>query len=340
MAIRDCRLAIVMRIHRSKHSWLNALESDFVRRSISKRRRTFVSAFAFVALAFLALSLVTFDALNARDKAEKATIDALDHAGAANWNAGIVARDIRDDEWGAAHLFAASAKAFAAAGEAQKAAHSMSAKDHDVIGTFLHDGPVNGPVLSLVDFEKNIWRVLTWSDDRTARIWDPASRPPDLLKTLRHHEPFRGASFNDDSSLVLTWSEDGYARIWNTDSDDIQPLALLKHEEGVQGGGFSSLKSAKVLTWSGDGTAKLWDGCKRGRQKTPLRTFGHRAAVLGAMFNEDESNVLTWSKDGTACLWETHDGGSELPIRKFTHSSDNSGTVGRRCSRVSLWEVT
>ena len=34
----------------------------------------------------------------------------------------------------------------------------------------------------------------------------------------------------------------------------------------------------------------------------------HESAIIGAIFNEDESLILTYSADGTARLWYTRDG--------------------------------
>ena len=55
--------------------------------------------------------------------------------------------------------------------------------------------------------------MLTWSDDKTARIWDVASGK--AVQVLEGHTSFvYGASWSRDETRVLTWSPDNTARVW------------------------------------------------------------------------------------------------------------------------------
>ncbi len=59
-------------------------------------------------------------------------------------------------------------------------------------------------------------RVLTWTWDGSARLWDSASGGP-LTPPLRHDDWVSGAHFSADESHVLTWSwDDGSARLWDS----------------------------------------------------------------------------------------------------------------------------
>ena len=59
-------------------------------------------------------------------------------------------------------------------------------------------------------------RILTWSDDGTARLWDAATGK-EVVAALRHDADSAvwGAAFSRDESRILAWSEDGTARLWD-----------------------------------------------------------------------------------------------------------------------------
>ena len=53
-------------------------------------------------------------------------------------------------------------------------------------------------------------RILTWTDDNTARLWDAATGK-EVVAPLRHEDAVTGAVFNRDESRILTWSDDNTA---------------------------------------------------------------------------------------------------------------------------------
>jgi WD40 repeat protein len=93
----------------------------------------------------------------------------------------------------------------------------------DPLQTFKHEGRVNG-----AQFSRDESRVLTWSADKTARLWDVAK--PDPLQTFQHDDYVNGAQFSRDESRVLTWSDDKTVRFW----DNTDPLAVLTPSERIR----------------------------------------------------------------------------------------------------------
>jgi WD40 repeat protein len=160
--------------------------------------------------------------------------------------------------------------------------------------------------------------VLTWSTDKTARLWDVTK--PELLQTFKHDSYVVGAQFSRDESRVLTWSYDNTARLW--DVTQPEPLQTFKHDGPVRGSRFSRDES-RVLTWSSGKTARLWDVAK----PDPLQTFKHDSLVNGAQFSRDESRVLTWS-GGEVRLWDNTDPLAVLtPSERIRELEVRSGTT-------------
>ena len=72
-------------------------------------------------------------------------------------------------------------------------------------------------------------RVLTASEDKTARLWDAATGQE--LQVLRGHEDWvHSAVFSPDGARVLTASADNTARLW--DAATGQELKVLRGHEG------------------------------------------------------------------------------------------------------------
>jgi WD40 repeat protein len=65
-------------------------------------------------------------------------------------------------------------------------------------------------------------RVVTASDDSTARIWDAATGKL-LAPALVHQGEVRSAAFSPDGTHVVTASDDNTARVWETRIDETSP---------------------------------------------------------------------------------------------------------------------
>ena len=114
-----------------------------------------------------------------------------------------------------------------------------------------HEGTVWGAA-----FNRDESRILTWSDDSTARLWDAATGR-EVMAPLRHEGLVWGAAFNRDESRILTWSDDNTARLWDaaTGQEVVPPL----HHAGPVWGAAFNRDESRIITWSADNTARLWD---------------------------------------------------------------------------------
>jgi WD40 repeat protein len=65
-------------------------------------------------------------------------------------------------------------------------------------------------------------RVVTASEDNTARVWDAATGK--LLTLLQHQGGVLSAAFSPDGTRVVTASADNSARAWETRLDETAPV--------------------------------------------------------------------------------------------------------------------
>ena len=160
-----------------------------------------------------------------------------------------------------------------------------------------HTGP-----LTVAAWSPDGARVVTASDDNTARIWEAASG--ELLATLEGHVSRVGsAAWSPDGSRVVTASGDKSARIWEAASG-----ALMATLEGHRYGVFSATWSpdgTRVVTASGDNSARIWEAATGALLAT---LEGHVALLRSAAWSPDGTRVVTASDDYRARIWEVGSG--------------------------------
>jgi WD40 repeat protein len=102
-------------------------------------------------------------------------------------------------------------------------------------------------------------RVVTASEDGTARIWDSVSGEC-LVPPLGHQKGVKSASFSPDESRVVTACEDGFARVWSVETG-MRSGPALRHPSICDA--LFSPDSKLVVTcgsaWDEPETAQIWD---------------------------------------------------------------------------------
>ena len=173
-----------------------------------------------------------------------------------------------------------------------------------LIVNFGHLGEVND-----ASFSPDGSRIVTGSDDETARVWDAETGAS--LATLKGHDGSVGsASFSPDGSRIVTGADDKTARVW--DAETGASLATLKgHDYAVESASFSP-DGGLIVTGSGDGTARVWDA-ETGASLATLK--GHDGSVRSASFSSDGRRVVTGSGDGTARVWDAETGASLATLK-------------------------
>jgi WD40 repeat protein len=101
-------------------------------------------------------------------------------------------------------------------------------------------------------------RVVTGSDDGTARVWGDLSSPSPVATVLRRHAgPVRVAVFSPDGRRVITGSDDHTARVWDLSGPSPVGTVLDGHTGPVYAAAFSP-DGRRVVTGSDDYTARVW----------------------------------------------------------------------------------
>ena len=109
-------------------------------------------------------------------------------------------------------------------------------------------------------FSKDGTKIVTASDDKTARVWNINDGMQALQKlggSEGHEWAVLCAVFSDDGQRVITSSEDNSAKIWDAETDELYQT-LTGHTAAVISVAFSP-DGNRALTASADFTAKLWD---------------------------------------------------------------------------------
>lgn len=151
-------------------------------------------------------------------------------------------------------------------------------------------------------------RVVTTSDDGTARLWSTPARPAlaeagrQLAVLDRRSRPLLGAAFSPEGERVLTYGLDGRVRVWSTATatELATPITL---ESGVVHAEFDA-QGRRLLALDQQGRVWLADPAHEGAQ-AELARGGARAA----RFSRDGRFVLTGHADGTLAEWRVEDRG-------------------------------
>jgi hypothetical protein len=108
----------------------------------------------------------------------------------------------------------------------------------------------------LATFDAARERVVTASEDQTARIWDARTGEP-VGKKLQHGGWVLAATFGAAGERVVTASKDQTTRIW--DAHTGEPIGKnLQHNGPVRAATFDAA-GERVVTASEDQTARIWD---------------------------------------------------------------------------------
>ena len=159
------------------------------------------------------------------------------------------------------------------------------------------------PIAEALVLARRAQRVLTASDDGTARLW--ASAAGSSFTCLEHKGAVSTARFSVDGRRLITAGADRTARVWRAADGD--PHLVLRHEGPVLSAVFSP-DGRRIATVSENRedtrvTARVFDG-RTGR----LLYTPDQVGVASLFLQSGRQAVATALADRTARLWRATDG--------------------------------
>jgi WD40 repeat protein len=180
---------------------------------------------------------------------------------------------------------------------------AQAARSTPLVTLIGHAAAVNQAV-----FSPDGARVVTASDDRTARVWDARTGAP-VTPPLRHQAAVTAVAFSLDGTRVVTASDDTVARIWDTRTGALMTPPLV-HQDAVAIVAFSP-DGKRVVTASKSRELRVWDATTGA---TLLSWRVPDGSIEAAMFSPDGAQVITVSGGHTVLAW---DATSASPIARL-----------------------
>jgi len=183
-----------------------------------------------------------------------------------------------------------------------------------LLQVLFHEG-----ALTSLEFSPDGGRLLTASEDKTARVWGVASGEP-LTPPLPHEDTLGAACWSPDGRTALTMSRDGVAKVWDATSGQTiatlpQPADFRPVFDRIDPMASFSPDGRWVLTVFGSFAARVWEA---GTGKLIL-TLAHSNLVYDAAFSPDGRFIITGSNDRTARIWEAATGKPTGVILRHKH---------------------
>jgi WD40 repeat protein len=99
-------------------------------------------------------------------------------------------------------------------------------------------------------------RIITGSDDNTAKVWDAATGQ-ELLTLNGHADSVSAVAVSPDGRRIITGSDDKTAKVWDAATGQ-ELLTLNGHASSVSAVAVSP-DGRRIITGSDDKTAKVWE---------------------------------------------------------------------------------
>ncbi len=205
-----------------------------------------------------------------------------------------------------------------------------------------HGGPVNTAY-----FSPDGGRVVSASNDRTARIWDALGGLP-VGAPLQHPEAVAYARFSPDGKLVGTVCDDGLARVWEaSDGRLLVPDLRIVPQESRRPFApdiLFSPDSRRLAVRSGNSVRLV--NARTGQLEVP--PLDHPAPIQSMFLSPDGARLLTASADGWIRSWDLSQvppqprdlvrHGNRLALAGFGADGKSALTVGEDAG-VRLWDL-
>lgn len=214
-------------------------------------------------------------------------------------------------------------------------ARVWNSRTGELLHRFTHEGHVRWAT-----FSPDGQRVLTCSDDRTARVWDVETGEP-VSPVLQHGDFVEGGAFSPDGQHVVTACRDHTGQVWDIPAGT-KTSGPLQHFGGVNNVCFLP-DGQTVVTAARDGTARMWS-VETGQPAAPPQSIG--SGLVRARVSPD-GRLLATTGGTDVRLWDAISGRSLGTHLRLDHwgndlqfSPDSTGlTAASESGTTLLWTI-
>ena len=334
---KDSRLGLLQNILKSKNTWLNRVESEFVQRSTRLKRRNKVLSGA-VLLGSVAFGVGMF-ALS--EQAERARTEALESKSDAE--EAKATAELRQQE---ATLREKSSRASTWVSEGRAAEGlllSLETLSQSMGNSKYHESVLSNaqkstrdtarlaPEINTLKEQDHVRAVATdpryryfASADRSGglKLWDASNGKILSEKPQAHKGAIYDIAVDASGRFLASVGKDKKLRVWEIDDSDgnIQIISEPKHEldghsKTIQAVDFSP-SGDRLVSGGADKTIRLWN-IETGK---PIREIsrGLYASILDVKFSPDGNTIASGSADSRIRLWDANTGLQVTP-REMRH---------------------
>ena len=198
----------------------------------------------------------------------------------------------------------------------------------------------HGSWVTSIAWSPDASRLLSGSEDKTVRTWDPL-KTEDSLIVINTPFPVTAVVWSPNGNHVAAASYDSTIRIWNANSAKLVRTYALNSD--VVWSISWSPHADKILAASADGKIRILS-----RGKVERVFIGHMNSVTAVAWCPDGNSLASCSEDGTVKVW--HDSiisdvdqdfdKYPCPIHAVAFSPDGRQLlVGREDGVVKLWDI-
>ena len=175
------------------------------------------------------------------------------------------------------------------------------------MATFHHDDEVSG-----AKFTADEKAILSWSKDKTARLWD-VNRPDRPLVTFPHDGAVTGAVLSADETRLLTSGDDYTARLWDAKSGRLIHKLVYEPRDSLD----ASMKTTVTDAAFCDNDLHISFRCYDGTYFWDAAS-GKQVATFDRIFTGDKPRFITQTRGVVGF----HDEPEGKAVRTFHHGLD------------------
>jgi WD40 repeat protein len=198
----------------------------------------------------------------------------------------------------------------------------------------------SGPLTSLA-FSSDNTRLVSGSEDKTARVWDLRdAKFPEVVRFTGHAGAVRAVAFNPGTTQVLSGADDNSLKQWAV-ADGSEQVNFAGHTAPVIG--VAITRANQPISASADKTIRVWNLANGQVVRSTLET----AAISALTLSRDSARLAIATAENKVKVFQVSDGkllltleGHAAPVHSLSFSFDNTRLVSADASDANVWRAS